>query len=387
MGGAKLAEGALRRARLNGVSVENGSTGGVGPTIDLEVALFDQALEELDVEEFWRKGYAIIPDVYTDEEVEKMRTQVREHCASGGGELATAPLKHVLADGRMASVAKKLLHTDRVLYGGDSSATINGVIRAWHKDNTDRLDPEAPDWDDRYTQLRFGIYLQDHTEHTGGLNLKVGSQDICDLESGPTLYCQNKPNDLLVWSMRISHSGAGTLLKDPSARFPEPHEWNAFPADEVAPAHDERMAIFAHIGADDKHGRRYLDYLKTRTYIVNAWRRRPFTAEMVEDLGAVGFVVRDMPAEVKDDKRAGLSQLWAPFWYMGKAEPVAATPAAPTPTTPQPAAAPARPAPSQAFTKRYGRAVKRRASGIVGGAKQGWNDAAPKAKKAARAGR
>ncbi|MEO8851931.1 MAG: hypothetical protein ABI360_09400, partial [Allobranchiibius sp.] len=166
--------------------------------------------------------------------------------------------------------------------------------------------------------------------------------------------------------------------------------WNAFPADEVAPAHDERMAIFAHIGADDKHGRRYLDYLKTRTYIVNAWRRRPFTPEMVEDLGAVGFVVRDMPAEVKDDKRAGLSQLWAPFWYMGKAEPVAATPvtpAAPAPTTPQPAAAPARPAPSQAFTKRYGRAVKRRAGGIVAGAKQGWNDAAPKAKKAARAGR
>ncbi|MEO8749891.1 MAG: hypothetical protein ABI384_05785, partial [Allobranchiibius sp.] len=75
----------------------------------VEVALFDQALAELDTNEFWRKGYAIIPDVYTDEEVEQMRTQVREHCGSGGGELATSPMLHVLADGRMASVAKKLL--------------------------------------------------------------------------------------------------------------------------------------------------------------------------------------------------------------------------------------------------------------------------------------
>ncbi|UIJ35418.1 phytanoyl-CoA dioxygenase family protein [Allobranchiibius sp. GilTou73] len=354
--------------------------------------MFEQALADLDVAEFWRKGYAILPDVYTDAEVEQMRSEVREHCGSGGGELATSPMRHVLADGRMAAVAKKLLDTDEVLYGGDSSATINGVIRAWHKDNTDRLDPDAPDWDDRYTQLRFGIYLQDHTEHTGGLNLKVGSQDICDLETGPTLYCQNSPNDLLVWSMRMTHSGAGTLLKDPSARFPEPDEWNAFPPEEIAPAHDERMAVFAHLGANDKHGRRYLDYLKTRTYIVDAWRKRPFTPQIIDELAAVGMVVRDMPAEVKDDKRAGLSKLWAPYWYPGKAEPVAAAPepapAAAPAAAPAPApAAPSGTAPSQAFARRYGRAVKRRASGMVSGAKQGWHDAEPKAKKAARAGR
>ncbi|MDQ2849753.1 MAG: hypothetical protein M3Y49_03295 [Actinomycetota bacterium] len=340
--------------------------------------MFEQALAELNVDEFWRKGYAILPDVYTDEEVELMRSQVREHCGSGGGELSTSPLRHVLADGRMAGVAKKLLHTNRVLYGGDSSATINGVIRAWHKDNTDREDVDAPDWDDRYTQLRFGVYLQDHTEHTGGLNLKAGSQDICDLSSGPTIYCQNNPNDLLVWSMRITHSGAGTLLKDPGARFPEPHEWNDFPADEVAPAHNERMAVFVHLGADDKHGHRYLDYLKTRTYMVNAWRRKPFTPQIINDLEAAGLLVRDLPAEVKDDKRAGLSKLWAPYWYLGKAEPEINA------STPAPAPAVARPAPSQAFVKRYSRATKRRLRGVIGGAKQGWFDAQPNAKKVAR---
>jgi hypothetical protein len=333
---------------------------------------FERALADLDVADFWTKGYAILRDVYTAEEVEQMRGEVREHCAQGG-ELMTGPLKHVLTDGRMARVAQKLLDTDTVIYGGDSSATINGKIRAWHKDNTDREDPDAPDWDDQYTQLRFGVYLQDHVTHSGGLNLKVGSHVICDLTSGETIYVKNNPGDMLVWSMRMTHSGAGTLLKDPTARFPEPDEWNAFPPDQVAPEHEERMAIFVHLGADDKHARRYLDYLKTRTYMVNAWRRRPLTAERIAELNAVGITVRDMPAEVKDDKRAGLDAQWQPFWYPGSKAvgPAAASSAAPQTATP---ASPVQPP----FARRYGRAVKRRLKGVVRGAQQGWHDAAPK---------
>ncbi|EWT01587.1 hypothetical protein N865_09900 [Intrasporangium oryzae NRRL B-24470] len=353
--------------------------------------MFEQALSELDVDRFWEVGYARLPGVYSDEEVKQMREEVHEQ-TKRGGELATGPLLHVLTDGRMVAVAKKLLGVDRVLYGGDSSATINGVIRAWHKDNTDREDSEAPDWDDRYTQLRFGIYLQDHTQHTGGLNLKLGSHDRCDLSSGETIYVKNEPGDLLVWSMRMTHSGAGTLLKDPTARFPEPKEWNAFPAEQIAPAHDERMAVFVHLGADDKHGRRYLDYLKTRTYMVGAWRKAPFTPEIIQALEAADIVVRDLPAEVRDDKRAGLNANWEPFWYPGMRHPERAG----APTVQGASSAPA-PAPSTSggakdpypvdFAKRYARATKRRLNGVLRGARAGWYDSAPKAKKAARAAR
>lgn len=210
--------------------------------------------------------------------------------------------------------------------------------------------------------------------------------DIYDLTSGETSYCRNRPGDLLVWSMRMTHSGAGTLLKDPDARYPEPSEWNAFPPDEVAPAHDERMAVFVHLGANDKHGRRYLDYLKTRTCIVDSWRSRPFTPEVVDTLTSAGPVVRDMPAEVKDGPRAGLSEVWEPYWYPGKVQPVpqqAATPATP-PAAPTPPPAP--PAPRRdPFLNRYGRATKRRLRGVIGGARQGWHDAAPKAKRAGAA--
>ncbi|GGB25627.1 hypothetical protein GCM10011492_14680 [Flexivirga endophytica] len=357
--------------------------------------MFEKALAELDVEKFWRDGYAILPDAYSDAEVEQMRAEARHHKQhSKGGDLTSGPLRHTLTDGRMISVARKLLGTEEILYGGDSSATINGKIRVWHKDNTDRLDAAAPDWDSRYTQLRFGIYLQDHTEHTGGLNLKIGAHDICDLSSGQTLYLKNSPRDLLVWSMRMTHSGAGTLLKDPTARFPEPHEWNAFPADEIAPEHEERMAVFAHLGADDKHGRRYLDYLRTRTYMVNGWRANPFTPEILEELQEAGFTVRDMPAEVKDDERAGLFKEWAPYPYPAKgtgdfviagrpgkkSAPVTPAPAAAPAAAPAPAAGPqpARVGPTTA--ERYRAAAKRRLRGVASGARRGWQEAAPKAR-------
>ncbi|MFW6597129.1 hypothetical protein ACQBAU_05625 [Propionibacteriaceae bacterium Y2011] len=91
--------------------------------------MFEQALADLDVEKFWRDGYALLPDAYTDDEVETMREQVRQH-NQRGGELAAGPLRHVLTDGRMVQVSRKLLGTDDIIYGGDSSATINGKIRA-----------------------------------------------------------------------------------------------------------------------------------------------------------------------------------------------------------------------------------------------------------------
>ena len=94
-----------------------------------------------------------------------------------GGDLLSNPLlRDVLLDGRLVGIASQLLGSDQIVYAGDSSFTINSGQHGYHKDNADRTDKNAPDWQGRYTILRFGIYLQDHTEHTSGLNLRVRSQ-------------------------------------------------------------------------------------------------------------------------------------------------------------------------------------------------------------------
>jgi len=281
----------------------------------MDIGAVDAAITALDVAEFWENGYAVLHNMYTADEVEALRRAAYATNSSGGDLLVRDGLREVITDGRLIRVARKLLGTEEILYAGDSSVTINSNQLGWHKDNTDRVDPNAPDWDGRYTQLRFGIYCQDHLTHTGGLNLRVGSHNHKNLTQGECLYMQTVPGDLAVWSMRITHSGNGMLLKDPEAAFPTPSQQKDFAPEEVAPTDGDRIAVFAHLGAVDSHGQRYADYLKTRTYMVNHWRKHPYTDEVRRAAQEAGLVLRDMPAEVIDDPTAGLKEKWEPFPY------------------------------------------------------------------------
>jgi hypothetical protein len=328
----------------------------------------EQAIADLDVETFWEKGYIVLPGVYSAEEITGMRQAAYDSRGQGGDLLANPLLRHVLLDGRMIEVARRLLGTDDIVYMGDSSFTINGTQRGFHKDNADRLDPQAPDWESRYTQLRFGIYCQDHSEHTGGLNLRIGSHDIPDTTSGENLYVKTTPGDLAVWSMRISHSGNGMLLKDPSAPFPLPADQDSIPAEDVAPPDGDRIAIFAHLGANDSHATRYGDYLKTRTYMVNAWRKRPYDDEALEEAKKVGLIVRNLPQEVTNDPAAGLNEKWKAFPYEKKAQPAAAPSGHDAQKGGQ----------AKVLARRYARAAARRARGTLRGAYRGFKESGSK---------
>jgi hypothetical protein len=275
-----------------------------------------QAIERLDVDDFWAKGYAILPSLFTREEITSFREAAYATKDHGGDLLANPRLSGILTDGRLVAVARKLLGTEEIYYGGDSSFTINGTQKGFHKDNTDRHDKKAPDWTQgRYTQLRFGIYCQDHTRHTGGLNLREGSHKFVSHLKGPVRYVKVKPGDLAVWSMRITHSGNGMLLRWPFREVPLPTEQDQYPTWKVAKPDGDRIAIFAHLGANDAHAKRYGDYLKTRTYMVNRWRAGPYDAETLAAAERAGLTVRNMPAEVMDDPHAGLLEKWEPFAY------------------------------------------------------------------------
>ena len=135
--------------------------------------------------------------------------------------------------------------------------------------------------------------------------------------------------------MRITHSGNGMLLNDPAAPFPMPNEHDRFKPEEVAEADGDRIALFVHIGANDKHAKRYADYTKTRKYLVDAWRKRPYDDEARQAAKDAGLHLRDMPAEVMNDPDAGLNELWQPFPYEGQKTGAGRQAAAPaTPTAP-----------------------------------------------------
>lgn len=270
----------------------------------------------MDVDKFWEEGYQIVRGVYTADEIRKFREGAEASRGRSGDLLSNIHLRGALADGRMVEVARQLLGSDEIVYAGDSSRTINSNQHGYHKDNADRTDPKAPDWQSRYTILRFGIYLQDHYTHTGGLNLREKSHNTVSLTEGKNIYVRTRVGDLAVWSLRTSHSGNGSLLSFPRWIHPEPSKKGKYPPwwREAKPDGD-RMAIFVALGLDDAHHARYTDYLKTRTYICNMWRNSKYDEESLAMAKRAGITVRDVPREIENDPTVGQNKIWKPIPY------------------------------------------------------------------------
>jgi hypothetical protein len=244
-----------------------------------------------------------------------------------GGDLLSKPLmRDVLLDGTLVGIARQILGEDDIMYAGDSSCTINSHQHGFHKDNADRKDPQAPDWQGRYTVLRFGIYLQDHTAHTGGLNLRDRSHNTVSLRTGRNVYVRSAVGDVVVWSLRTTHSGNGSLLAFPRGFQPSP-ELAELPRRlrrrtghyprwwREAPADGDRIAVFAALGLDDAHHRRYTEYLKTRTYMCDIWRRSVYDQEVFDAAAKIGLTIRDLRREIEGDPTVGKNPNWQPIPY------------------------------------------------------------------------
>lgn len=273
---------------------------------------------EVDVKGFWRDGFTLVRGAYTPEEVKEIRRVALEQRGKHGGDLLSNPwLNHLQLDGKMTEIARRILDSDDLIYYGDTTIAIREGTPGWHKDNADRWDPNAPDWRSPYTQLRFGIYTQDHYRHSGGLNVRKGSHNVCDMETGEVVHLRSKIGDIGVWSMRITHSAAGTLLKWAPGRnrHPDPFDVPNINPKHILPKDGQRIVIFSALGKDDEHADRYLQYLKTREYIVPHWRRTVYTEEQLQGMAKQGVKVRDMRQEIEGDPNVGINKKYAPIPY------------------------------------------------------------------------
>jgi Phytanoyl-CoA dioxygenase (PhyH) len=85
---------------------------------------------------------------------------------------------------------------------------------AFHKDNSDKINGDAPDWTKPSHLLGVGIYLQDHTHHSGGLTVFEGSHSQASIKNGRVItewgkrvYLKTEPGDVVVWYLKTSHAG------------------------------------------------------------------------------------------------------------------------------------------------------------------------------------
>jgi hypothetical protein len=224
----------------------------------------------IDVDSYRKNGYLVVKGVFSQEEVAAFREAAIQTQDHPGDLLSNTRLSQVVCDDRVIDIVREVLG-GRPVYFGDSSCLLGSGDPGYHKDNSDRSDPNAPDWRSDYTIIRIGIYLQDHFNHSGGLNVRSGSHNIPSVSGGRNRYLRTHPGDLVLWNLRTTHSGNGSLLKFGRSISISPGITAILPKVFFLPFAEKRIALFITYGLDDRHLDRYIRFLKTRTYMIQTW--------------------------------------------------------------------------------------------------------------------
>jgi hypothetical protein len=249
---------------------------------------------------FQRDGYVIVRGLFSPSEVADFR---RRALALPAGErhmdlLSLPTLRHVLLDERLLRVFRQLVGPDLV-YFGDSSVSIDAISHGFHKDNPDRNDPNGPDWRGDYPLVRCGIYTQSHNGQPNGLDLRRGSHMLTSIHDGEHVQADTEPGDVVFWNVRTTHSGYGMTWHgrpiDP-ASFAGKVLWRVPALRDKAK--EQRVVLFASLGAPGPHLERFVLCLKSREYGVKQALSARHDAEALNAAAAAGLTVRDMRREV-----------------------------------------------------------------------------------------
>lgn len=295
---------------------------------------------DLDTARFHRDGYLVIPKAFSTNEVAAYRGYLEK--ALSGNEsfldsdlVADETMRSFVADGRLIDIARQLLGGTPV-YFGDSSANRYeeaAPVGTFHKDNTDRHDVDAPDWTGDYPLIRFGLYLQDHKRQGGGLLLRSGShskvfrnrkvevihEEVIDWFTGKTRYVFSEPGDLVVWNMRLTHAGMGRFLKGPIKRPITERTQRVIPEFLHSTVAQTRFSMFASFAKEGSELDRHLQYLKTRRYMIDLWRKSDFPEEAFAQFEKNGGKLLPMKQEIDAALAAGQTlgqhDRWQPLPY------------------------------------------------------------------------
>jgi hypothetical protein len=196
-------------------------------------------LTEKQINYYLENGYLHLENFFEEYEIESFIKGCDKN--EFGDTLVRIDFLEFSVSEKVVNVLKQLLQSEIIIYPGLSQTrtmdTCSIDDRFYHVDSH----PDDLDYSKQYTVLNTGIYLQDHTKHSGGLKIKPGSHkyDCIVVKSiskylklitksvfkldFKTLYTllrpsrsvniKTKPRDFLIWNMRTHHSGYFVILK------------------------------------------------------------------------------------------------------------------------------------------------------------------------------
>jgi hypothetical protein len=279
-----------------------------------------QSSIRVDADRFWRDGYLLVKGVFSRDEIAFFRKKAYEATENAeredrlmriqsiryplGDLLSMDGLRDIILDPRVHSIGQQILGADPI-YFGYSSMQIGGDPRyapGWHKDNrlADRYDRRGLDWTiDRYPLIRMGVYFQDHARHSGGVAIRRGSHRTTKLWRGKPRIISSEPGDLVVWSMRTTHSGHATRLTFGGDRAMGGRWMRYLPKRFKVPEESERVAAFLTLAREGDHLERYIEHLKTvRAHDELLWfQNSRFGEDVWRRVKASGLTVRSIIPE------------------------------------------------------------------------------------------
>lgn len=181
-------------------------------------------------------------------------------------------------------VIRALLQNDAPLYYGDSSVQYGEAARGFHKDNVDRYDGTKDDWQGEYRLIRCGFYCQDHTEHSGGLKVRVASHNIPTHRKGQMLDVASRFGDLVIWNMRLTHSGNNKRARLFPGISMHPRLEEIWPDLLAIPEQHRRIGAFCSFASPGEKLDRYINSLNSREDVYKPYFQR---ARNVGDLASL----------------------------------------------------------------------------------------------------
>lgn len=235
---------------------------------------------------FERDGFALVPDVFSADEVARMRSTVaglfalpskQQGDISGAGRIGSIrfdvcarypELRWILGHEGLLRALRELLGED-FLYLPEMSMHQSG-FGDWHKDTTSQERAgQTFHWDPGFLMVEAAIYLQPNTEtYGGGLEVIPGSHKTPDtykdvghtgvaskvqsklkqlgvLKPKPGYRIPSKAGDLVLFHFRLDHKATWPKVKE-------------------MPAEKQKLALFFACSKNNAYARQYRDYIGSR---------------------------------------------------------------------------------------------------------------------------
>jgi hypothetical protein len=188
---------------------------------------------------------------------------------------ALAKYDYIFFKPELITVIKHVLATQELIYYGDSSTQFDQAARGFHKDHVERSDATTEDWIGDYGLIRCAFYCEDHARHSGGLKVRLKSHNV---EACRSLFDRNRIShhagrawdvsseygDLVMWSMRLTHSGNYKKLRLLPRLVLHPRLETLLPASLALPEQERRYFMSCAFARPGKHFDHYLNNMLTR---------------------------------------------------------------------------------------------------------------------------